>query len=57
MAGAGPVIKGESRPLHLGRSTNVWQTTLKNADGRVVAIVTQTQMVLAPRPDAGGAKK
>jgi acyl-coenzyme A thioesterase PaaI-like protein len=57
VAGAGPVIKGESRPLHLGRSTNVWQTTLKNADGRVVAIVTQTQMVLAPRPDAGGAKK
>jgi 1,4-dihydroxy-2-naphthoyl-CoA hydrolase len=57
VAGAGPVIKGESRPLHLGRSTNVWQTTLKNADGRVVAIVTQTQMVLAPRPDVGGAKK
>ena len=57
VAGAGPVIKGESRPLHLGRSTNVWQTTLKNADGRVVAIVTQTQMVLAPRPDAGGAKR
>jgi 1,4-dihydroxy-2-naphthoyl-CoA hydrolase len=57
VAGAGPVIKGESRPLHLGRSTNVWQTTLKNADGRVVAIVTQTQMVLAPRSDADGAKK
>lgn len=57
VAGAGPVIKGESRPLHLGRSTNVWQTTLKNADGRVVAIVTQTQMVLAPRQDVGGAKK
>ena len=57
VAGAGPVIKGESKPLHIGRSTNVWQTTLRNADGRVVAIVTQTQMVLAPRPDAGGAKK
>ena len=48
-AGAGPLIRGESKPLHIGRSTNVWQTTLKNADGRVVAIVTQTQMVLAPR--------
>jgi hypothetical protein len=35
----------------------VWQTTLKNQDGRVVAIVTQTQMVLSPRPDGGGAKK
>jgi uncharacterized protein (TIGR00369 family) len=57
VAGAGPVIKGESKPLHLGRSTNVWQTTLKNADGRVVAIVTQTQMVLAPRPAADGPAK
>jgi uncharacterized protein (TIGR00369 family) len=61
VAGAAPVIKGESRPLHLGRSTNVWQTTLKNADGRVVAVVTQTQMVLAPPAAASanqaGAKK
>ena len=51
-AGAGPVLSGVSRPLHIGRTTNVWQTTLKNADGRVVAIVTQTQMVLHPRPAA-----
>jgi uncharacterized protein (TIGR00369 family) len=50
VAGAGPVITGVSKPLHIGRSTNVWQTTLKNADGRVVAVITQTQMVLAPRP-------
>ena len=57
-AGAGPMITGVSKPLHIGRSTNVWQTTLKNPDGRVVAVVTQTQMVLAPRPAAaGGAKK
>ena len=48
-AGAGPMIKGVAKPLHIGRSTNVWQTTLKNADGRLVAIVTQTQMVLSPR--------
>jgi uncharacterized protein (TIGR00369 family) len=51
-AGAGPKITGVSKPLHVGRSTNVWQTTLKNADGRLVAIVTQTQMVLHPRPAA-----
>jgi 1,4-dihydroxy-2-naphthoyl-CoA hydrolase len=57
-AGAGPMITGVSKPLHIGRSTNVWQTTLKNPDGRVVAVVTQTQMVLAPRPAAAvGAKK
>ena len=59
VAGAGPIITGVSKPLHVGRSTNVWQTTLKNADGRVVAVVTQTQMLLAPRPaaPAGGTKK
>ena len=51
-AGTGPVLSGVSRPLHIGRTTNVWQTTLKNPDGRVVAIVTQTQMVLQPRPVA-----
>ena len=54
VAGAGPLISGVSKPLHLGRSTNVWQTTLKNADGRVVAVVTQTQMVLAPREKQPG---
>ena len=48
-AGAAPMITGVSKPVHIGRSTNVWQTTLKNADGRLVAIVTQTQMVLSPR--------
>ena len=61
-AGAGPMITGVSKPLHIGRSTNVWQTTLKNADGRLVAVVSQTQMVLHPRPaapagHAGGKKK
>ena len=48
-AGAAPVIKAVSKPLHIGRTTNVWQTTMKNADGRVVAIVTQTQIILAPK--------
>jgi uncharacterized protein (TIGR00369 family) len=57
-AGAAPLISGVSKPMHVGRSTNVWQTTLKNADGRLVAIITQTQMVLSPRaaPPAGGKK-
>ena len=60
-AGAGPVLKAVSTPLHVGRSTNVWQTRITNADGRLVAVVTQTQMVLHPRPEApqghAGAKK
>jgi len=52
-AGAGPIINGVSKPLHIGRSTNVWQTRITNADGRLVAIVTQTQMVLSPRAEGG----
>lgn len=43
-AGQGPVLKAVTIPLHIGRTTSVWQTTIKNIDGRVVAIVTQTQI-------------
>lgn len=46
-----PMLTAESIALHLGRSTNVWQTTIRNADGSRAAIVTQTQIVLAPRPE------
>ena len=45
-AGVGPVLNAVSKPLHIGRTTMVWQTTIRNADRRLVAIVTQTQMVL-----------
>ena len=45
-AGTGPVLKAVSIPLHIGRTTSVWQTTIKNPDGRMVAIVTQTQVSL-----------
>ena len=46
-AAKGSVIHGVSVPLHQGRSTSVWQTTLKDADGRMVAMVTQTQISMA----------
>jgi 1,4-dihydroxy-2-naphthoyl-CoA hydrolase len=45
-AGEGPVLKAVSKPLHIGRTTMVWQTTIRNGDRRLVAVVTQTQMVL-----------
>jgi uncharacterized protein (TIGR00369 family) len=48
-AGAGPVLRGVSIPLHIGRTTMVWQTTIRNADGSVAAIVTQTQIVIPAR--------
>ena len=45
-AGEGPVLKAVSKPLHIGRTTMVWQTTIRNLDRRLVAVVTQTQIVL-----------
>jgi uncharacterized protein (TIGR00369 family) len=56
-AGEGPVLNAVSKPLHIGRTTMVWQTTIRNADGRVVAVVTQTQIVLpGERVRAGHSK-
>jgi uncharacterized protein (TIGR00369 family) len=50
IAGAkvGTVVRGESVALHRGRTTMVWQTTITNADGKLCAVVTQTQLVLEP---------
>lgn len=49
-AGVGPVIRAVAVPLHIGRTTSVWQTTLTNSgDGSRVAICTQTQMSLPAR--------
>jgi 1,4-dihydroxy-2-naphthoyl-CoA hydrolase len=45
----GPVgtrLIAEAIPLHRGRRTQVWETRLTDDDGRLVAKVTQTQMVL-----------
>lgn len=51
-AGRGPVLRGVTVPLHIGRTTSVWQTTVKNDDGGLVAVVTQTQIQL-PRTAPG----
>ena len=42
----GAKLIAEATPLHRGRRTQVWETRLTNAEGRLVAKVTQTQMVL-----------
>lgn len=39
-------VRGETRPLHRGRRTQVWQTTITDPEGKLLAQVTQTQMVL-----------
>ena len=42
------VVTGECVALHRGRTTMVWQTSIRNADGKLCALVTQTQLVLDP---------
>ena len=42
----GTRVIGEATPLHKGRRTQVWQTRVTTAEGKLVALVTQTQMVL-----------
>lgn len=52
-AGMGPVLNAVSIPLHIGRTTMVWQTTISNSsDGSRVAMVTQTQIVIPMRKPA-----
>jgi len=42
----GTTLTATATPIHRGRRTQVWQTRLETDDGKLVAIVTQTQMVL-----------
>jgi uncharacterized protein (TIGR00369 family) len=46
---AGDTAYAECTPLHRGRTTMVWQTRISRGDGRLCALVTQTQMVLKGR--------
>ena len=39
-------VTGECVALHRGRTTMVWQTSIRNAEGKLCALVTQTQLVL-----------
>ncbi|MBV9539845.1 MAG: PaaI family thioesterase [Alphaproteobacteria bacterium] len=44
----GSTVTGESTPLHVGKRTHVWVTRITPEDGKLVAVVTQTQMILLP---------
>ena len=48
-APAGTRVTGETTPVHRGRQTMVWQTRVLREDGRLVALVTQTQLVFEPK--------
>jgi uncharacterized protein (TIGR00369 family) len=45
-APVGATITGEATPVHRGRRTMIWQTRVISPEGKLVALVTQTQMVL-----------
>jgi 1,4-dihydroxy-2-naphthoyl-CoA hydrolase len=44
----GTTVHAEATPVHVGKKTCVFQTRITREDGKLVAIVTQTQMVLLP---------
>lgn len=45
-AKVGTAVEGETVPLHIGRRSSVWQTRITNADGKLLALVLQTQMTV-----------
>lgn len=42
----GTIVVGVAEPIHRGKRTQVWQTRISREDGKPVALVTQTQLIL-----------
>jgi uncharacterized protein (TIGR00369 family) len=45
-AKVGTTVRAVATPVHRGRRTQVWLTRIETGEGRLVALVTQSQMVL-----------
>jgi len=45
-AKVGETVTGEATPLHIGRRSSVWQTRVTGPEGRLLALVIQTQMTI-----------
>jgi uncharacterized protein (TIGR00369 family) len=45
----GDTVFAECTPLHRGRTTMVWQTRITRSDGKLAALVTQTQLVMTSK--------
>ena len=45
-AKAGTTVRAIATPVHRGGRTQVWQTRIETEDGKLVGVVTQTQLVL-----------
>ena len=43
-------VTGITRPVHIGRSTQVWQIELRNDAGELTCVSRITMAVLAPKP-------
>ncbi len=48
----GQTARAECTPIHRGRTTMIWQTRVFREDGKLAALVTQTQMVIPPKDRA-----
>ena len=45
-APVGSTVTATATPVHLGRRSSVWQTRITNDAGKLLALVTQTQLVI-----------
>ncbi len=45
-AKVGSTVTGEATPLHVGRRSSVWQTRVTSEEGKLLALVIQTQMTI-----------
>ncbi|HMO42433.1 MAG TPA: PaaI family thioesterase [Phenylobacterium sp.] len=45
-AKVGTTVIGEATPLHIGRRSSVWQTRITSPEGKLLALVLQTQMTV-----------
>lgn len=48
-APAGTTVKAVTTPVNIGRTLQVWKTEIFREDGKLAAVVTQTQIILQPR--------
>ena len=39
-------IQAESKPIHKGKRTHVWETRITDEKGKLLSVTTQTQMIL-----------
>jgi len=56
-AAVNTTVTGECVALHRGRTTLVWQTSVRNAEGKLCSVVTQTQLVLDQPPPPTGSDR